>query len=201
MHRRITLVLTLSLMLIFTTVFCQEKEKKVLIRILQDDALMLNEFQSHLTLKKKTFKFQVLLQNIEGVYVFASIRDSVYRFTEQGPIRDFIYLPLLELREDKFNTYKELNISETGWSYWFYNPKADWFPFQRDVVPIDSNTVICSKVIKQLYDVADEKIMKLKELKSPLYLFFIAVSEYDDKGKPIKELMRRKIKIDWEDDN
>ncbi|HMU48057.1 MAG TPA: hypothetical protein PKC72_16955 [Chitinophagaceae bacterium] len=201
MHRRITLVFTLSLSLIFTSVFSQAKEKKVLIRILQDDALMLNEFQSQLTLKKKTFKFQVLLQNIEGVYVFASIRDSVYRFTEQGPIRDFIYLPLLELREDKFNTYKELNISETGWSYWFYNPKADWFPFQRDVVPIDSSTVICSKVIKQLYDVADEKAIKLKELKSPLYLFFIAVSEYDDKGKPIKELMRRKIKIDWEDDD
>lgn len=201
MYRRLTLILTLFLSLFFTSIFSQGKEKKVLIRILQDDALMLNEFQSHLTLKKKTFKFQVFLQNIEGVYVFASIRDSVYRFKESGPIRDFIYLPLLELREDKYNIYKELNISETGWSYWYYNPKADWYPFQREVNQIDSNTVICSKVIKQLYDVADEKILKIKDIKSPLYLFFIAVSEYDDKGKPIKELMRRKIKIDWEDDD
>jgi len=162
---------------------------------------MLNEFQSHITLKKKTFKFQVYLQNMEGVYVFASIRDSVYRFSESGPIRDFIYLPLLELREERFNIYKELNISETGWSYWFYKPTAEWNPFQREVTAIDSNTVICTKIVKQLYDVANEKIIKLKELNVPLYLFFIAVSGYDDKGNPVKELVRRKIKIDWEDDN
>jgi len=198
---RYTLIPVFFLHLSLTALFCQEQEKKVLIRILQDDALMLNEFQSHITLKKKTFKFQIYLQNMEGVYVFASIRDSVYRFSESGPIRDFIYLPLLELREDRFNIYKELNISETGWSYWFYKPGAEWYPFQRDVVAIDSHTTICTKIVKQLYDVANEKIIKLKELDVPLYLFFIAVSGYDDKGNPVKELMRRKIKIDWEDDN
>lgn len=201
MCRRPCILSLLFFLASFSAALTQDKEQKVMIRILQDDALMLGEFQSNLTLKKKPFKFQVYMKNMEGVYVFASIRDSVYRFTETGPIRDFIYLPLLELREDRFNSYRELNISETGWSYWFYNPKAEWHPFQRDIHFIDSSSMVCTKMVKQLYDVADTKIIRVKDIKGPLYLFFIAVSEYDDKGKPIKELMRRKIKIEWEDED
>src|SRR5688572_25664346 len=113
------------------TLFCVSidnsiaQEKRIAIRVSQDDAVTLTEFESTIKLKKKLFKFQVLLQNLEGVYVFASIRDSVYRFTETGPIQDFIYLPLLKLRDDEFNRMRELSISETGWSYWNYSPKAE----------------------------------------------------------------------------
>jgi len=42
--------------------------------------------------------------------------------------------------------------------------------------------------------------MRLREVKKPLYLFFVAVSEYDANGKPVKELMRRKIRIEWFDE-
>ena len=188
------------------TVRAQEQEKsqqdqQVLIRIIQDKSDMLGDFQSTVTLKKKQFKFQILLKNVEGVYVFASIRDSVYRFTESGPIRDFSYLPLLEMREDRFNSNKELNIAETGWSYWFYSPTAEWHPFNRKITTIDSNSNICTKWIKQFYDVADARVIKIKDIDAPLYLFFIAVAEYDDKGKPVRELMRRKVKIEWEDND
>lgn len=177
------------------------QDKKVVIRIIQDESVRLDDFQTNLVLRKSAFKFQILLDQVEGVYVFASIRDSVYRFTETSPIRDFSYLKLLELREsDKFNTNKELNISETGWSYWFYNDSTDWHSFNRTAVGVGKTGNVCTKAIKQLYDVANGSVIKLRTMNTPLYLFFIVVKEYDKDGKPVAELMRRKLKIDWAGD-
>src|SRR6185436_19821137 len=115
------------LILFILPAICFSQEKKVGIRISQDESFAASEFQTNVTLRRKGFKIRVLLDQVDGVYVFASIRDSVYRFTETSPIRDFTYLKILELREeDKFNSNKELSLSETGWSYWFYNDSAEW---------------------------------------------------------------------------
>jgi hypothetical protein len=189
------------LLFLLLPVYCFAQEKDVLIRIVQDGSSnRLDEFQTNITLKKRSFKFQVLLNNIEGVYVFASIKDSVYRFTENSPIRDFSYLKLLELREaDKFNINKELNISETGWSYWFYKDSADWHSFARKTVGMGKNGIVCTKSVKQLYHTEAGEIIKLRTIGTPLYLFFIAVQQYDADGKPVLELMRRKVRIDWSD--
>jgi hypothetical protein len=187
-------------MVLFSTVLCAQ-QKQVMIRVIQSESTMLGDFQTNLLLERKPFKFQVMLRGVEGVYVFASIRDSVYRFTETSVIRDFSYLKLLELRdEDKFNTNRELNISETGWSYWFYKPDSTEHPFNRKVTRLDSGRVICTKVIKQLYNVGEGKVVKLRDVNTPLYLFIVAVSEYDENGQPKGELIRRKLKIEWEDD-
>lgn len=176
------------------------QEQKVSIRIGQDETVALTEFYSVLKLKKKQFKFQVMLQNVGGVYVFASIRDSVYRYTETGPIRDFIYLPLLKLNEDEFNRMKSLNISETGWSYWHYSPSIESHPFSKKIYPLDSTTFVCTKIVKEFYDVGDNFTIKIRDIDKPLYLFFIAVADYDDTGRPLRELMRQKVKIEWTDD-
>lgn len=177
----------------------QSQEKDVVIRIIQDnESSRLDNFETNILLKRSAFKFQVLLNKVEGVYVFASIRDSVYRFTENSPIRDFEYLNLLELRDsDKFNTNKELNLSETGWSYWFYKDSAEWHSFNRKTTGMGERGVVCTKAIKQFYDVPDNKILKLRNMDTPLYLYFVAVKDYDKDGKPVTELMRRKVKIDW----
>jgi hypothetical protein len=186
---------------IFTPAICFSQQKNVAIRVVQDDSYTANDFQTNLTLKRKAFKLKILLDKADGVYVFASVRDSVYRFTETSPIRDFAYLKLLELRdEDKFNTNKELSLSETGWSYWFYHDSAEWHPFSRSVVTLDEGRFVCTKSVKQLYNVAEGKVLKLRNINTPLYLFFIAVKDYDENGKPKTELMRRKIKIEWTDD-
>ncbi|NOT51592.1 MAG: hypothetical protein HOP10_09970 [Chitinophagaceae bacterium] len=193
-------LLSCLLFLIVAAGISSAQEQKMAIRVSQDDAVTLTEFESTIKLKKKSFKFQVMLKNVEGVYVFASIRDSVYRFTENGPIQDFIYLPLLKLKDDEFNRLKELNISETGWSYWYYTPTAETHSFARKVTNIDTNTYICSKIIKEFYDVADNFNIKIRDIDKPLYVFFIAVADYDDTGRPLKELIRRKVKIEWTDD-
>jgi hypothetical protein len=173
------------------------QQKKIVVRIIQEESVLLGDFQDVITLKKKPFKFQILLKNVDGVFVFASSRDSVYRFTETGPIRDFKYLPLLQLEEDAFNQNKELNLSETGWSYWFYKPNAEWHPFARKIFKLDSNTIVCTKSIKQLNDISEQKAIRIRDLSAPLYLLFVGVDEYDANGNPSKELMRRKLKIVW----
>ena len=191
---------TAFLLLLLAPAISFSQEKDVLIRLVQDETShKLLDFNNTLTLKKKPFKFQILLNNVDGIYVFASIKDSVYRFTETSPIRDFEYLNLLELREgDKFNTNKELNISETGWSYWFYKDSADWHSFNRATVGLGEKGMVCTKVIKQLYHTEMEKTIRIKQIDGPLYLFFIAVKDYDANGKPATELIRRKLKIEWD---
>ena len=190
------------LLFVFIPVICFSQKKEVLIRIIQNESVLLGDFQTNLTLNKRGFKFQVLLENVGGVYVFASIQDSIYRFTETSPIRDFPYLNLLQIKdEDRFNTNKELNIGETGWTYWFYNDSVAWHPFNLKTVGLGKNRVVCTKAIKQVYDVADRKVIKIKNINTPLYLFFIAVKDYDENGKPKSELMRRKVKIEWTNNN
>lgn len=191
--------IALIFLLTITSTFAQQK--RVVIRISQDDAELLGDFQQGIKLKKKPFKFQVMLQNLEGVYVFASYRDSVYRFTEDGPIRDFKYLPLLQIPEEEYNASKELNLSETGWGYWFYKSEDHWHPFARKVVKLDTASYVCTKYVKQFNDLAEEKKIRIRDMKSPLYLFFIAVESYDENGTPVKELMRRKVKIEWADED
>ena len=152
------------------------QDKDIVIRIVQNESIKLTDFETDIFMKKKQFKVQVMLDHAEGVYVFASIRDSVYRFTENSPINDFSYLNLLELREtDTFNTNKELNLSETGWSYWSYNDSLNWHSFSRNPVGIGNKRDVCTKYIKELHD--------------------------DETGKPIKELMRRKVKISFGNKN
>ena len=189
------------LLVAFVPVISSAQEQRVVIRIVQDQSYFLNEFQTNIRLKKRPFKFQILLQHMDGIYVFASIKDSVYRFTETSPIADFPYLKLLQLREDdRWNTNKELNISEDGWSYWFYSDSASWHSYNPKIYPIGSKEIICTKYIKQLYASADGSVIKIKNVETPLYLFFIAVKEYDESGKPKSELLRRKVKIEWGDD-
>lgn len=190
-----------GLLLISLTGYSQQQ--KVVIRILQDNkSIPVDKFETNIQLEKKSFKVQILLDHVQGVYVFASIRDSIYRFTETSAIYDFPYLKLLELKEDDiFNTHRELNISETGWSYWFYSDSAKWHPFNRKIVSFTNQQNVCTKLVKQLNDVANGKTISLKEIDTPLYLFFIAVKEYDNEGRPLKELMRKKVRIEWEEED
>lgn len=158
---------------------------------------MLDSFDTHIILQRKAFKIQVMLENMEGVYCYAAFDDSIYRLTEEMPLPDFAYLPDMAMAEEEFNKEKELIINPDGWAYWFYDPILNWHRFNKKVVHLDSNRVVGVKSVKQFYLLPAQKDIKPKDIKKPLYLFFVAVAEHDDKQRPVKELMRRKVKIDW----
>ncbi len=196
-----TSFIVLYLLLAPAVFFAQRKD--VSIRIVQDDeAHQLNDFETRLALEKEGFKIQVLLSKTEGVYVFASFSDSVYRTGQADPVPGFKELPNLAMAEEEFNKNKELIISKEGWSYWFYDPELNWHRFNKKLVFLDSNKVVGVKTIRQFYLLDEKEEIKVKDAGKPLYLFFVAVKETDDKGMPVKEFLRRKLKIEWkaEDD-
>ncbi len=198
-HKHFIKIITL---LILAPLISFSQQQDVAIRVIQDDSYPAADFETTLTLKRKAFKLKILLDSVDGVYVFASVRDSVYRFTETSPIRDFPYLKVLELKEeDQFNNNKELSLSETGWSFWYFSDSAKSHSFDPAIYKLDRGRFVCTRIVKQLFDVAERKVIKIRNLYTPLYLFFVAVKKYDASGKPVAELMRRKIKIDWRDDD
>jgi hypothetical protein len=177
------------------------QKKDVTIRIVQDDDVVVSDMEKgSLTLQKKSFKIQVLLQNIKGVYAFASLNDTLFRLPDADSIPGFASLPERIFKEDPYNSNKELMVSRERWSYWFYDPGVGPHAFNRKIIVLDSGRVVGSRTVKQLYILPDRHTIKLKDNNEPLYLLFVAVDE-DDKGRPLKELIRRKIKIEWREED
>jgi len=196
---RISLVI---LLLLSAPAALLAQQKDISIRIVQDDvAYQLNEFETRLVLEKEGFKIQVLLSKAEGVYVFASFGDSVFKVSQAEPVPGFKNLPNMAIAEEEFNKNKELIISKEGWSYWFYDSELSWHRFNKKLVFLDSGKVVGVKSIKQLYLSDEKEEVKVKDIDKPLYLFFVAVAEKDEKGMPVKEFMRRKLKIEWKSED
>lgn len=191
----------ISLYLLLMPAVFMAQQKDVSIRIVQnDEAYQLKDFETRIKLVKEGFKIQVLLFQIESIYVFASFSDSVYKTGPDDSVPGFQDLPNLAMAEEAFNKNKELLISKEGWSYWFYNPELKWHRFNKKLVFLDSTKVVGVKSIKQFYLLDEKEEVKVKDNNRPLYLFFVAVAENDHNGRPVKELMRRKLKIEWKND-
>ncbi len=171
--------------------------KHVSVRIQQDESVLLDSFETRMVLQKKQFKIQVLLENMDGIYCYVAFNDSIYRLAENEMVPGFSDLPNMTLAEEQFNKEKELLVDPGGWAYWFYNPKESWHRFNKKIILLDSNRVVGIKSIKQIYFVATKKETKLKDIHEPLYLFFVAVSDSDNTGRPAKELIRKKVRIEW----
>ncbi len=148
------------------------------------------------TLKKSSFKFQVLLEHIEGVYLFASFSDSLYKLGDNDSIPGFVKLPEMTMAEEDYNKEKELMINNESWCYWYYSPSLPTHRFNKKIVLLDDDRVVGYKTVKQFYFFPERKERKIKDINQPLYLFFVA-AETDEKGKLVKELLRRKVKIEW----
>jgi hypothetical protein len=181
-------------------VACQKRS--LLIRLTQDDSVYeLDNNPMSIIMKKKNFKMQVYMQSLRGVFIFASFRDSIYNLADSGPVPGFADLPDLIMKEEDLNKEKELFVSDRGWCYWCYNKSEGSKGFNRKLIILDSNRVMGIKSIKQVYLPELRKTIKLKDINQPLYLFFVAVQDFDDHGKPLKEFVRRKVKIDWVEDD
>jgi hypothetical protein len=182
------------------SLLAKAQPKNVTVRILQDQSYSLDEYETEITLEKSSMKIQVFLENIEGVYCFASFDDSLHKLSATDTVPGFFYLPENTMAEEQYNKDKELLVSNDGWCYWFYNPKDAWHRFNKKVIDLEGGKYVGTKSIKQFYLVEDDMEVKIKDNNRPLYLFFVAVTETDKEQHPIKELLRRKVKINWVND-
>ncbi len=175
------------------------QKKQVSIRIGQDETTLLDQYETEIVLKRKNFKIQVMLENVAGVYVFAAFTDSICcRLSELDSITGFMDLPDRTMKEPEFNKDKEMMVNDdNSCAYWYYDKRTNWHGFNRKVILLDDGRVVAVKTVKQLFYVPEQRVIKVKEINRPLYIFFVAVSEFDASGRPAKELMRKKVKIDW----
>ncbi len=174
--------------------------KNVGIHIVQDDSDFTPDAgASVIQLHKKSFKIHILLQYMEGVYVFASTADSLYRLPPDQPVPGFAHLPESVMAEENYNKEKELLISDGGWCYWYYEPGKSGHRFNKKVVLLDSGRVVGTRSVKQVYLLPRQQEIKIKDIDFPLYLFFVAVDQTGAGGHPARELLRRRVKIEWLD--
>ena len=172
------------------------------IRLVQDDMdFTLGPEATAVTLQKKSFRIQIMLEGVEGVYVHIGFRDSLYRLSPGSPLPGYALLPSLTMAEEAFNKEKELLVNEDGWSYWFYDPALHWHRFNKRLTFLDSGRVVGTKTVKQLFFVNSGDARKLKEISEPLYLFFWIPAGKDGRGNLLGELQRERVKIDWKEED
>jgi len=160
------------------------------IKIIQDGKTYLLPGKQEIQLQRKPFAIEVTLQNLDGVYLKADFTDGVYKLKNDEPVPDLSTITFKAMAEEDYNKNKELLISTDDWSYWFYDPKEAYHRFDKNVKVVNAHTYIGTKTIQQFYT-SDEKTIKVQDVQSPLYLFFLTI----EKGP--KEVMRQKVKITW----
>jgi hypothetical protein len=187
-------ILLLPGIVLSTALFAQKKE--VAISIVQGSTVHTVANQE-IYLAKKPFKILVTLKNLEGVYLYADFSDSLYKLEDTTRIPDFELLPPMAMAEATFNEDKELIINKDGWAFWFYDKKLDWHRFDKDVL-ITNDSIVGTKTVTRFYFTENEIPLRVQKVKQPLYLFFVTVDKVNSEGMPEKELMRMKVKINWE---
>lgn len=194
MSLHIRKIISISLACLFVSIsgFAQKEYYKI--KVIQD-TVQVPGSNEVVFLQKKPFSIQVELQNLEGVYLFAAFKDSIYKLNERESIPDFKNLPSMSMAEEQFNPDQEIIIDDEGWAYWFYDAKLDWHRFDKEVL-VSGKQVIATKTIKQFYLSSTEKVMPVAEVRETLYLFFVSAKE-NKKQELTGELQRYKIKIAW----
>ncbi len=165
------------------------------IKVIQDSVVYLADANNAMRLYKKPFKIQIELQNVEGVYLFASFNDSIFKLKNDKSIPDFKNIPSMSMAEEAFNVNQELMISPDGWAYWFYKATDNWHRMDKEVI-VSNNITTISKTVKQFYFTATENEVSIDNNNKQLYLFFFSAIA-NENSELVKELQRFKLKINW----
>lgn len=180
--------------LIASTAFSQTK---VSLKILQNGAPV-TPVNGEYELKKAPFsvEFTFDVNNVDGVFVFADFTDAVYKTGDKASLPDLQDIPYKIVKEENFNTNKQLAINTDNWSFWFYNKEKNEYRFDRDIKTVDANTVTATRTVEQVYFPVKEKALKMAEVTEPLYLFFLVTNPYNQRGV-VRELYRQRMKLNF----
>jgi hypothetical protein len=179
----------------FAFYFAKAQNENFEVRIIQDSAVVKPNENGIVSLQKKIFKIEIDLVGVEGVYMYASFKDNIYKIKDNTAIPDFKNIPAKSMAEEEFNPDQELIISEDGWAYWFYKPSDRWHRMDKEVTIVGNKTTI-RKTIKQFYFGDTEENLALEDNTKTLYLFFMA-AKADDGFNLTTEIKRYKVKIQW----
>jgi hypothetical protein len=178
--------------LIASTAFSQAK---VSFKILQNGAAV-TPVNGEYGLKKAPFsvEFTFDVNNVDGVFVYADFSDAVYKTGDKAPLPDLQDIPYKIVKEENFNTNKQIAINSDSWSFWFYNKEKNEYRFDRDIKTVDANTVTATRTVEQVFFPVKEKTLKMAEVTEPLYLFFLVTNPYNQRGV-VREFNRQRMKL------
>jgi hypothetical protein len=186
---------TFSLLALLFSFCASAQNENFSIRVIQDSVVYLADANNSMRLHKKPFKIQIELKNIEGVYLFASFNDSIFKIKNEKPIPDFKNIPSMTMAEESFNVNQELIMSNDSWAYWFYNANDNWHRMDKEVIT-SQNLITITKTIKQFYFPLTEDDVSVEKNQRQLYLFFFSGIR-NENSELTKELQRFKLKINW----
>jgi hypothetical protein len=180
--------------LVASTTFSQVK---VSFKIIQNGAPV-NPVNGEYDLKKAPFAVEFTFDavNVDGVFVNADFTDAVYKVGDKAPLADLQDIPYKIVKEENFNTNKQIAINSDTWAFWFYNKATNEYRFDRDIKTVDANTVTATRTVDQVYFPVKEKTVKIAELTEPLYLFFLVTNPYNQRGV-VREFYRQRMKLNF----
>lgn len=158
--------------------------------VIYQDGKEVKPKSSIIKLKKAPFTIKFEVKKAEGIFLQASHLDSWYQLENSESIPDREYISPKAMAEEKFNTDKDLIISNEYYAYWFFDEKDNWYRMSR--VEKTKNGFKAEVDVENLFIREPEKnVIKVEEATKPIYLFaFIP-----DEGE--KEYVRLKYKIEW----
>jgi hypothetical protein len=181
--------------LVLVSIVVNAQNENFEIKIIQDSIVHKADANNNISIQKKPFKIQIELKGIEGVYLFASFNDSIYKIKNDKAIPGFKDIPSSTMAEESFNPNQELMMSPDGWVYWFYKATDNWHRMDKEVL-VTKNVVTISKTVKQFYFTTTEDEVLVEKNKKPLYLFFFS-AKGNENSELTNELQRFKLKISW----
>jgi len=180
--------------LVANTAFSQAK---LGFKIIQNGAAV-NPVNGEYELKKAPFsvEFTFDVNSYDGVFVYADFTDAIYKIGDKASLPDLQDIPYKVVKEENFNTNKQIAISSDSWSFWFYNKGTNEYRFDRAVKTVDANTVTVTRTVEQVYFPVKEKTLKMAEIAEPLYLFLLVTNPYNQRGV-VREFYRQKMKLNF----
>jgi hypothetical protein len=131
--------------LVANTAFSQAK---VSFKIIQNGAAV-NPVNGEYQLKKAPFsvEFTFDVNMYDGVFVNADFTDAVYKIGDKASLPDLQDIPYKIVKEENFNTNKQISINSDNWAFWFYNKSSNEYRFDRDIKTVDANTVTATRTV------------------------------------------------------
>ncbi len=131
-----------------------------------------------------------------GIYINTSYKRDYFNLFPSQPIPDFRYLPQKVLSEYKFNPNKELKIHREYFQYLGFNPKRNWFKFDR--IEKKNGKVIGYRSVRNLDLVQQDKRIPVSQNRKALYLFFTVLKKDASSLFGHREIARFKAKLKFQ---
>ncbi|CAN0004164.1 unnamed protein product [Chrysoparadoxa australica] len=146
-------------------------------------------------LSRRTFELNFPFRKTTSFLVSCSYEDATLKAARDNqPIEELPGFAQTGMAEGRFNDQKDVIVSQSAPSYWYYNDAND--TRFDSIIQLDKKNFVGIRTIEQLYDVAQRKHVELRGNRQPLHFVFIAY-DYDKRLNKRVEIKRNWLTINF----